>query len=166
MFLALDDRAVLACFVTLRSWCAANRWRLFVSDPARSAFARPRLSAYSLPSIGATCGASLSRYGRPIPNSLPCASIHFHKFSLEIHRSKSIIQLQFEAPIHASDHVIHERHADFLCRLRILPREVLVDELYNSFDDSPRFSLLLDRHLYPLRHLDGIDFRGPLVHRP
>src|SRR5712664_3092952 len=55
-------------------------------NPASRAFARPRLSAYSLPSIGATCGGSLSRYGRPIPSSCSCASIHFHKFSLELHR--------------------------------------------------------------------------------
>src|SRR5262245_31285424 len=48
-----------------------------------SFFARPRLSAYSLPSIGATCGGSLSRYGRPIPSSCSWASIHRHNFSLE-----------------------------------------------------------------------------------
>src|SRR6266568_7253773 len=86
MLLALDDLAVFARFVLLRSSCPASRWRLFVSDPASCAFAPPRLSAYSLPSIGPTCGGSLSRYGRPIPNSLPCASIHFHKSSLELHR--------------------------------------------------------------------------------
>src|SRR4029077_11108726 len=55
-------------------------------NPASCAFAALRLSAYSLPSIGATCGGSLSRYGRPIPSSVSWASIHFHKASLEIHR--------------------------------------------------------------------------------
>src|SRR5712691_11667289 len=46
-----------------------------------------------------------------------------------VHRAKRMVELQFEAFIHASDHVIHERHADFLCRLRILPREVFVTSL-------------------------------------
>src|SRR6266536_5873234 len=82
MFLTFDD----AGFVLLRSSRTADLWRLIVSNPARSALRRPRFSAYSLPSIGPTCGGSLSRYGRPIPNSLPCASIHFHKLSLEMHR--------------------------------------------------------------------------------
>ena len=52
---------------------------------ASCAFGGPRLSAYSLPSTGATCGGSLSRYGRPIPNSFSCASIHFHRTSLDVH---------------------------------------------------------------------------------
>src|SRR5258708_23450862 len=63
-----------------------TRGAFLVSNSASFAFGRPRLSAYSLPSIGPTCGGSLSRYGRPIPNSLPCGSIHFHEFSLELHR--------------------------------------------------------------------------------
>src|SRR6185369_6126382 len=54
--------------------------------PASRALVRPRLSAYSLPSTGATCGGSRSRYGRPIPSSFSCASIHFHRMSLEAHR--------------------------------------------------------------------------------
>src|SRR5262245_48989857 len=59
-------------------------------NPASRAFASLRLSAYSFPSIGAICGGSLSRYGRPIPSSLPCASIHFHKIWLEIPRSERV----------------------------------------------------------------------------
>src|SRR5262245_30811364 len=58
--------------------------------PASRAFAAPRLSAYSLPSIGATCGGSLSRYGRPIPRSFSWASIHFHKSSLQVHLSARV----------------------------------------------------------------------------
>src|SRR6476661_3073764 len=58
--------------------------------PASRAFARPRLSAYSLPSSGATCGGSLSRYGRPIPSSFSCASIQFHKISLDVHLSARV----------------------------------------------------------------------------
>ena len=59
-------------------------------NPASRAFAALRLSAYSLPSIGATCGGSLSRYGRPIPSSFSCASIHFHKMSLHMHLSARV----------------------------------------------------------------------------
>ena len=60
----------------------------------RVEFSRPpRREAYSLPSIGATCGGSLSRYGRPIPYSLPCASIHFQKLSVETHRCARVAPL-------------------------------------------------------------------------
>src|SRR5512132_1886448 len=59
-------------------------------NPARRAFAALRLSAYSLPSSGATCGGSLSRYGRPIPSSFSCASIHFHRISLDAHLSARV----------------------------------------------------------------------------
>jgi hypothetical protein len=77
-----------------------------------------------------------------------------------------MIQLQFKAPIHASDHVIHQRHAGFLCRLGILPREVLVNEPYDSLGDSLLLVLLLNCDLYLLRYLDSVDFRRSLVHRP
>jgi hypothetical protein len=40
-----------------------------------------------LPSIGATCGGSLSRYGRPTRSSFSCKSIHFHRVSLHAHLS-------------------------------------------------------------------------------
>src|SRR5215471_3121482 len=59
-------------------------------NPASCAFAVLPLSACSLPSIGATCGGSLSRYGRPIPSSFSCASIHFHKISLHVHLSARV----------------------------------------------------------------------------
>src|SRR5215469_3887061 len=61
--------------------------------PASRSFAALRLSAYSLPSIGATCGGSLSRYGRPIPSSFSCASIHFHRISLHVHLSARVSPL-------------------------------------------------------------------------
>src|SRR5262249_28222887 len=77
-----------------RPCLAAFATPLAATSPSSASFAfPPRLSAYSLPSIGAMCGGSLSRYGLPIPYSLPCASIHFHKISLEIHRSERVSPL-------------------------------------------------------------------------
>src|SRR5207253_3079655 len=49
---------------------------------------------------------------------------------------KRMKELQLEAPIHASDHVVQHRHAGFFCRLRILPREILIDEPGKAFRDS------------------------------
>src|SRR5712671_7355960 len=59
---------------------------VLVGNARRCAVARLRLTAYSQPSTGPTCGGSRSRYGRPIPNSFSCASIHFHSSSLEAFR--------------------------------------------------------------------------------
>src|SRR5215831_1562547 len=54
---------------------------------------RPRLAAYSLPSIDATCGGSRSRYGRPTPSSFSCASTHFHSTSLAANRCRRVSPL-------------------------------------------------------------------------
>src|SRR5262249_11130497 len=54
---------------------------------------RPRLAAYSLPSIGATCGGSRSRYGRPTASSVSCASTHFHSCSLAANRCRRVSPL-------------------------------------------------------------------------
>src|SRR5262249_32729540 len=54
---------------------------------------RPRLAAYSLPSIDATCGGSRSRYGRPTPSSFSCASTHFHSTSLAAKRCRRVSPL-------------------------------------------------------------------------
>src|ERR1039457_5640502 len=76
-----EAAAVLGCFARLGSSRIATRFTFFTSNPA---YLEPRLcAAYSWPSTGATCGGSLPRYGRPIPNSFPCASTHFHSFSEE-----------------------------------------------------------------------------------
>src|SRR5215469_5387214 len=83
-----------------------------------------------------------------------------------VHRAKRIVQLASEVPIDASDHVILERHAGFLRGFRILPPEVLRNVLRQSFDDGPRFALVLDLHLDLLLHLDGVDLWRPLVQRP
>src|SRR5262245_40963985 len=71
----------------------ATGWRLLTFDDF-AVFARvvrlgllrftpPRLAMYSLPSIGATCGGSRSRYGRPTPSSISCASIQLHSSWVE-----------------------------------------------------------------------------------
>src|SRR5262249_56647178 len=54
---------------------------------------RPRLAAYSLPSIAPTCGGSRSRYGRPTPSSVSCASTHFHSTSLAANRCRRVAPL-------------------------------------------------------------------------
>src|SRR5262249_14822923 len=54
---------------------------------------RPRLAAYSLPSIGATCGGSRSRYGRPTASSVSCPSTHFHSSSLAANRFRRVSPL-------------------------------------------------------------------------
>src|SRR6476469_3692573 len=46
-----------------------------------------------------------------------------------LRRVKRMKELQLEAPIHAADHVVPHRHAGFFRRFRILPREILRDEL-------------------------------------
>src|SRR5262249_41431948 len=77
-----------------RPCLAAFAAPLVAASPSSASFAfTPRLSAYSLPSIGAMCGRSLSGEGLPIPYFLPLSSIHLHKISLEIHRWKRVSPL-------------------------------------------------------------------------
>src|ERR1700682_6223981 len=84
LVLIFEAAAALGRFARLGSSRMATRFTFFTSDPA---CLEPRLcAAYSWPSTGATCGGSLPRYGRPIPNSFPCASTHFQSFSEEAHR--------------------------------------------------------------------------------
>src|SRR5262249_13129034 len=83
-----------------------------------------------------------------------------------VHRAQRIVQLASEVPIDASDHVILQRHAGFLRGFRILPPEVLINVLRQSFDNGPRLALVLDLHLDPLLHLDGVDLWRPFVQRP
>ena len=62
-------------------------------------------------------------------------------------RAKELIQPHFEASVDPSDHVLRYRHASFLCGVRILPREVLIHELGNSFRDGTALAVLLDFYL-------------------
>src|SRR5664279_1996094 len=89
LVLIFEAAAALGRFARLGSSRMATRFTFFTSDPA---CLEPRLcAAYSWPSTGATCGGSLPRYGRPIPNSLPCASTHFQSFSEEDHRWSRVL---------------------------------------------------------------------------
>src|SRR5512139_3115536 len=83
-----------------------------------------------------------------------------------VHRAKGAIQLPFEAPIHAADHVVFQRNAGFLSGFGILPPEVFRNVLRQSLNNGPRLALTLDLHLDPLLQLDGVDLRRPLVQRP
>src|SRR3977135_4350513 len=83
-----------------------------------------------------------------------------------LRRVERVKKLSLKPPIRASDHVVHHRHAGFFRRLRILPREVLIDEPGKAFGDSHGFALLLDCHFPLLMHLDGVLLGRPLVERP
>jgi hypothetical protein len=84
------------------------------------------------------------------------------------------VELQLEAGIHASDHVILEGHAGFLSSNRVLPGEVrdhvLDIGLDDSFSNGPGFVLLFDRHLdlnpNPFDYLIRIDFWRALIECP
>src|SRR5262252_6603477 len=103
----LEDAAVPAAFETvwiarlvfLRSCAGGCVLAVDFAPLAPSFFAilrtgdRPRLAAYSLPSIAPTCGGSRSRYGRPTPSSVSCASIHFHSSSLAANRCRRVAPL-------------------------------------------------------------------------
>src|SRR5207253_11491707 len=51
-----------------------------------------------------------------------------------VHGAQRVVELPLEAPVHATDHVILERHAGSFRGLRILPGEVVVEELYDGLD--------------------------------
>src|SRR6202043_1923783 len=83
-----EAAAALGRFARLGLSRMATRFTFFTSDPA---CLEPWLcAAYSWPSTGKRWGGSLPRYGRPIPNSFPCASAHFQSFSDEAHRSSRV----------------------------------------------------------------------------
>src|SRR6516164_2537869 len=58
------------------------------------------------------------------------------------------------------------RQPGFLRRVRILPGEILIDELGKTPGDSYRFAFLLDLHFPLLIHLDGVLLGRPLIERP
>src|SRR5215471_2994784 len=83
-----------------------------------------------------------------------------------VQRAKEVIQPRCEGPVHPADHVLRHRHATFFGGGRILPREVFIHELRNSFRDSAALAVLLDCRLDPFLHFDGIDLGRAFVHRP
>src|SRR6476620_9321945 len=48
----------------------------------------------------------------------------------------------------------------------ILPREILIHELRNSFRDTAALAVFLDYRLDLFLYFDGIDLPRPFVHRP
>src|SRR4051794_33467077 len=44
-----------------------------------------------------------------------------------LRRAKRMKQFQLEVSIHASDHIVHHRHAGSFRRLRILPAKIFID---------------------------------------
>src|SRR6266566_8683861 len=83
-----------------------------------------------------------------------------------VQRAKEMIQPHFEASVDPSDHVLHHGHASFFGGMWILPGEVLIHELRNSFRDSAALAVLLDCRLDLFLHFDGIDLPRAFVHRP
>ena len=83
-----------------------------------------------------------------------------------VHSAKSTIQSQLEAPVHPSDDIIHLLHTGLFRRRRVLPCEILADELYNVLDDGLQLAFLNNRNFLLLYHLDGIDLGCPLIQRP
>ena len=115
LVLIFEAAAALGCFARLGSFRMTTRFTFFTSDPA---CLEPRLcAAYSWPSTGATCGGSLPRYGRPIPNSFPSASTHFQSFSEEAHRWSRVPPwtLTISAQAHAHSHRGSSRHGTTCC---------------------------------------------------
>src|SRR4029453_4918719 len=124
------------------------------------------IAAAAAPAMVRAVRRSLVAIGEILPVIVAKSTGYAWRKSGLFHSAKRIMELSFEGPIHASDHVVLQRHAGFLRGYRILPREVLGDVLRQSFDDGPRLALDLDLHLDPLLHLDGVDLRCPLIQRP
>src|SRR4029450_13091453 len=114
-------------------------------------------TAAAPPMVRAVRG-SLVAAGELLPVIVAESTGYARRKSGLFHGAKRIVELSFEGPIHASDHVVLQRHAGFLRGRRILPREILGDVLCQSLDDGPRLALDLDLRLDPLLHLDGVDF--------
>src|SRR6266478_9129880 len=83
-----------------------------------------------------------------------------------VQRAKEMVQPHFEGPVDPADHVLGHGHASFFGGMWILPREVLIHELRNSFRDSAALPVLLDCRLDLFLHFGGIDLGRAFVHRP
>src|SRR5947208_9207815 len=101
-----------------------------------------------------------------LPVVIAEATCHTRSKPGVVQRAKEMIQPHFEASVDPSDHVLHHGHASFFGGMWILPGEVLIHELRNSFRDSAALAVLLDCRLDLFLHFDGIDLPRAFVHRP
>src|SRR3989440_10044817 len=100
-----------------------------------------------------------------LPVVIAEATCHARSKPGVVQRAKEMIQPHFEGPVHPADHVLGHGHASFFGGIWILPREVLIHELRNSFRDSTALAVLLDCRLDLFLHFDGIDLGRAFVHR-
>src|SRR5215831_3508194 len=101
-----------------------------------------------------------------LPVVIAEATCHPRSKPSVVQRAKEVIQPRFEGPVHPADHVLGHGHASFFGGIWILPREVFIHELRNSFRDSAALAVLLDCRLDLFLHFGGIDLRRAFVHRP
>src|SRR6476646_2675702 len=123
--------------------------------------------------VGAVARSLVAACDR-LPIVIPKCACDARHMPRIVHRAKRAIELQLEAGIHASNHVILKRHASFFCRDRILPGEVTEHifriSLDESFSNGPGFLLLFNGNprldLDSLHHLVGVNFWRALINRP
>src|SRR5262245_41318735 len=111
-------------------------------------------------------GRSLVAACDRLPVVIPEATGHTRSKPGVVQRAKETIQPRFEGPIYAADHVLRHGHASFFGGIWILPRDVFIHELRNSFRDSAALAVLLDCRLDLFLHFDGIDLGRAFVYRP
>src|SRR5262249_41146892 len=80
--------------------------------------------------------------------------------------AKGAIKRQLEPMIHSADDVLLERHATFLRGGWILPRKVLIGELYNGSCDNGGFAFPFYSDLFLFGDFRRINFRRSVVQRP
>src|SRR5262249_18027475 len=111
-------------------------------------------------------GRSLAAACDRLPVVIAEATGHTRSKPGLVQRAKEVIQPRFEGPVHPADHVLGHGHASFFGGIWILPCEVLIHELRNSFHDGAALAVLLDCRLDLFLHFDGIDLPRAFVHRP
>src|SRR5439155_2527841 len=116
--------------------------------------------------MGGAIGRGLVAACDRLPVVIAEATCHTRSKPGVVQRAKEVIQPCFEGPVHPADHVLGHGHASFFGGMWILPREVLIHELRNSFRDSAALVILLDCRLDLFLHFDRIDLPRVFVHRP
>src|SRR6516164_558413 len=124
------------------------------------------IAASPAPAMVRVTGRSLVAACDRLPVVITEATCHTRSKPGAVQRAKEVIQPRFEGPVHPADHVLGHGHASFFGGIWILPREVLIHKLRNSFRDSAALALLLDCRLDLFLHFDGIDLGRAFVHRP